>query len=86
MIEASADVCSAFIPVVFGGRVDEWTPPIEPGRWRGSAWPCPGRVESTGLPGLWIVCSCGCHAGAFTHALPEHAEPRTGVHPTEVLW
>ena len=84
-MEATTDLCDAYLPVVFGGVIDPWTPPIEPGSWRGTEWPCTGRLASTSLPGLTVVCTCRCHRGEFTHVLPEGSAPRTGVHPTEVL-
>lgn len=80
---AALDLCEAYIPLVVGGRLDEWTY-ILPGAFRGREWPCPGRKDVRGVPNLVLVCVCGCHTGAFEHELPPRAT-RTAVHPTEVL-
>jgi hypothetical protein len=77
---ARADLCEAYVPFVFGGVLDEWTY-AEPARDL-TEWPCPGRTEAKGLPGVFIECVCRCHAGGFEHELPPR---RTAVHPTEVL-
>jgi hypothetical protein len=83
-METTADLCEPQIPWVFGGWVDQWTYK-EPGTWRGTEWPCPGRWTLAVLPESGVVvCTCGCHRGEFDHALPEHSAPRTAVHPTEV--
>lgn len=75
------DLCAAYIPVVFGGWLDPWTYK-EPGSWRGTEWPCPGAVNAGAHV---ITCTCGHHRGEFEHELPAGSDPRTGVHPTEVL-
>lgn len=88
-IELGADLCELYIPMVFGGRLDEHTV-VRPGAFRGSEWPCPGRTvgADVGIRSVTVVvevyCTCGCHRGEFTHELPPRAD-RTGVHPTDVL-
>lgn len=84
-IEAGADICDAFAPFVYGGRVDHFTV-IAPGAWRGTTWPCPGQQPLRGPDGADIgrvTCTCLCHHGGPAHELPKNAN-RTTVHPTDV--
>lgn len=79
-----ADLCAAYSPMVYGGRIDADTY-IAAGAWRGTEWPCAG-VKEVGS-GEWVMlieCTCPCHAGGEPHELPARAN-RTAVHPTDVL-
>jgi hypothetical protein len=71
VLTAQSDVCALYVPMVYGGQLDEWTD-VDGLDVRIEKWPCPGTTEG---PGVLHVCTCPCHDGGEPHVLPPR---RTG--------